>query len=161
MPARDSMGRFVKGGFQIRQTMDTVTPDLERKIAALSGGARIMKAIGTQIVGLTKRAFRDESLRQIPWPPKKKDGSPSNLIRKGALLSSIRITGLTQNTVTVGTDRPYGAVHQLGSSKKTGRGSGIPPRPYFPFKPDGTLADVAREPVQAIVQKATDDALGM
>ena len=54
------------------------------------------------------------------------------LRKSGTLWKSIRVTDTTNSSVTVGSDRVYAAVHQLGSRKSTGRGGGIPARPFFP-----------------------------
>lgn len=39
---------------------------------------------------------------------------------------------LASNGVAVGTNVPYAGVHQHGSKKKTGKGGGIPARPFLP-----------------------------
>lgn len=88
----------------------------------------VLMAAGQQLVSLTKRSFTDAALRPQSWPQRKKPPeskiSPSGkvtvtgnhaLLQKSTMLrKSIRITGLTGNTVSVGSDRPYAAVHQLG-----------------------------------------------
>jgi len=163
-------------GLSIKVTKNDLTPDLNRKLRAVSNPAPIWKAVGTQLVSLTKRAFRDSTLRQTAWPAKS-DGSASNLIYKGVLLSSIRITAVDTRGVTIGSDRPYAAIHQLGGvirpkKKKClvftiggktifARQVTIPARPFFPFTPDGQLASVAREPVREIVDLAARKALGI
>jgi len=134
----------------LKITKDQITPDLRKKLAGIRDRRPVLEAMGIELVSLTKRAFNDAALRAAPWPPKK-DGSPATLKRKGTLWQSIRITSVTPDAVTVGSDRPYAAVHQLGSSKSKGRGSGIPARPFFPVL-GGVLARGAMDRVVAVAQ---------
>src|SRR5688500_16108179 len=99
---------------QIRLVRDEVTRDLASKLDAARNLEQILRAVATQLVSLTKRAFREPSLRQHPWPAKKGGEGSSNLIKKGMLVSSIRITSATRDEVTIGTERKYEAIHQLG-----------------------------------------------
>jgi phage gpG-like protein len=161
------------GGFSISITKD----DLSASVLGMANLTRnptpILRAIGTELISLTKRSFRDSSLRSIAWPAKS-DGSTATLIRKGLLLSSIRITALSADGVTIGSDRVYAAIHQLGGvivptkakslvftiGGKTifAKKVTIPARPYFPFLPNGQLAPLAAEPVRKIGEAALDAA---
>ncbi len=158
---------------QIRLTSDTITPDLRRKLGRVSNAQPILRAAGTELVSITKRSFRDPSLRPRAWPAKS-TGEQSNLIQKGMLVSSIRITALDAKSVTVGSDRKYAAIHQLGGVIKA-KGKAlvftiggkkifakqvkIPPRPFFPFTPAGELTPGAAKKVGLVIKKATDRAL--
>ncbi len=150
-----------------------MTPDLTKKIKALKDPKPIWLAVGTQLVSLTRRSFRDPSLRPAPWKAKR-DGTPSNLIFKGLLMSSIRITNVTRNGVSIGSDRQYAAIHQLGGVIRA-KGKAlvfkiggrtifakqvtIHARPFFPFQPNGDLASGAVEPVREIIDVACRKAL--
>lgn len=173
-------------GFSIKVKRDDITPDIRKKLKGMKDLGPILRAMGTQLVSLTKRAFRDPSLRQTAWRNKKKydpieqrlvEGGPSNLILKGMLMSSIRITSLSKSNVTIGTDRKYGAIHQLGGvirpkkaaaltftigghTIRTGKVT-MPARPYFPFLPNGSLAPVAVGPVRETLAAASAKALGV
>ena len=107
------------------QIRDTLSPALRRRASAIRDRKPILEAMGLVFVSLTKRAFTTPSLRPLPWPDKR-DGSPATLRRSGALWQSIRITSLTNDSVTVGSDRRYAAVHQFGGKR-------MPPRPFFPI----------------------------
>jgi phage gpG-like protein len=163
-------------GLTLTVKKDDLTPDLRKKIRAVEDPTPIWRAVGTQLVSFTKRAFRDAALRQIAWPAKR-DGTASNLIYKGVLLSSIRITKYDRKGVTIGSDRPYAAIHQLGGvirpkTKKVlsftiggktyfAKEVKIPARPFLPFTPDGRLAEKAVEPVKVIVIVVSSKALGL
>jgi phage gpG-like protein len=155
------------------QIRDTLSPGIERRVRALADTKPILEAMGLELVSITKRAFSDPSLRPSPWPARKNtrlvtdpktgrqrtlnqktDKQTWALLRKsGALMHSIRITQITNNSVTVGSDRPYAAVHQFGSAKKKGRGGGIPARPFFPYTKSGNSAEMtplARQKIEAV-----------
>jgi len=85
------------------------------------------RAIGVGLVGLTKEAFNNASLRPAPWV-NKKDGSPATLkSREASMWRSIRILQVSGAGVDIGSDRPYASIHQLG-----GRSRPMPARPFFP-----------------------------
>src|SRR5436190_11023381 len=141
---------------------DTLTADLLRKARAMDAGPRreAMEAIGLGLVSMAKRAFNtDTSLRPAPWA-NKKDGTPSTLQKSTRLRQSIRVTSVSGDSVSLGSDAKYAAIHQLGGRTKAhlirprfkkallvpGKGifryvkhpgSAIPPRPYLPFDASG------------------------
>lgn len=153
-------------------TKNSISPDIAKKAARARNPERIWQAAGLKVVSLTERAFRDASLRQAAWPSKAFGGGTSNLIRKGTLRASIRIVGVDKSGVTVGSDRKYAAIHQLGGTihAKPGkrlvfrlggkthfaRSVKIPARPYFPFTPNGDIAPQHKGKIERIVVKATD-----
>ncbi len=136
---------------QFTLQQDSISPDLARKISALKDPKPVLEAMGQQLVSHTTRSFNNPSLRIKSWA-NKKDGAPSNLKKEGALAQSIRITQLTGSSVTVGSDRLYAAVHQLGSRKSTGRGGGIPARPFFPITAEGQIAPDAAEKIRRVAR---------
>lgn len=162
--------------FSLRLTRDDVSPDLREKLAAAKSPEPVWRAAATEVVSITKRSFREPSLRIAPWAPKR-DGTPSNLIAKGTLLSSIRVVSVNKDGAEVGTDRIYGAIHQVGgtirtknkpflvfkSGGKTWRVKSVkmPPRPFFPFTPDGQLAAKHQPRLQAIIDAAMRLRLGI
>lgn len=165
----------------IRVLGNTLTPDLQARLRRITGGGRaqLLQQIGLSIVSITKRTFRtDVGLRAAPWA-RKKDGTPSYLQDTMSLRNSIRIVRVDARGVVVGTDRPYGAIHQLGGTtpphiirpirkkalKFGGKfvkrvnhpGSRIPARPYLPFYKDGTLTVRASRNVIGLINRAVVD----
>jgi phage gpG-like protein len=129
---------------------DGITPGLAAAAAKIRDRKPILEAMGLQLVSITKRAFSDDSLRAAAWPARKKP-APHNLLRKsGAMWQSIRIAEITNDHVTAGSDRVYAAIQQLGSAKSSGRGSGVLPRPFFPFAKDGRMTATAEDKVRKI-----------
>lgn len=164
---------MASGGFKIYVTRDTLSASVLQMAALTKDPTPVLRALGTELVSLTKRAFRDSSLRQTAWPAKR-DGSAATLIGKGVLLSSIRITALSSAGVTIGSDRVYAAIHQLGGVIKPVKASSlvftiggktifakkvtIPARPYFPFTAGGELAPLALEPLRRVGEAAVAQA---
>lgn len=157
-------------GFQVRIIRDDFTPWSERITDVLTKTRPILQAIGLEVVSITQQAFVDESLRAAPWAPKR-DGSPATLIQSGVLRQSIRITSMNDTQVTVGTDRIYAAVQQLGGTIRPKPGkralvfqSGgvkvfakkvtIPARPYFPITSAGFMTATAQDRVAKVLRAA-------
>jgi phage gpG-like protein len=174
------------------QIQNSISPALARLIVQVKDRRPVLEAMGTQLVTITKKAFNDASLRAATWPPRKVtgptegakiyknqygtfskrssresgggDGHP--LLKKtGALWQSIRITEITATSVTVGSDRKYAAIHQLGgeitpkAAKALRFFSGgrwwtvkkvtMPARPFFPFL-GGQMTALAAKKVEDI-----------
>jgi phage gpG-like protein len=150
-------------------TRDDVSPAFAKLDVALHRLGPILEAVGLEIVSITQRAFSDASLRVAPWAPKR-DGSAATLIQSGTLRQSIRITNIGDTTVTVGSDRVYAAIQQLGGviEAKAGRKLRftiggvtyfaqrvkIPERPFFPIDKAGNLSSLAQQKVAAVLNKA-------
>jgi phage gpG-like protein len=159
------------------QWRDEISPGLRSKIAAVgsTGRRQILHAMGTELVSITVRAFRDVSLRAASWPAKV-NGAVATLYKSGALKHSIRITEATDSFVSAGSDRPYAAIHQVGgttrphkiTAKRAGAlfwtgaahpvksvnhpGSRIPPRPFLPVTPTGQLTPSAKQKIEFVGQ---------
>lgn len=135
---------------------------------------QLMRAMGLAVVSVAQRSFNEPALRQAAWPAKR-DGTASNLKRRGTLRSSLRITSSTSSTVTVGSDRKYAPIHQFGGvivpkAKKalkfkiggqwvTRKRVVIPARPFFPITPAGQLTPPAVQAVESAITGAINAAL--
>lgn len=137
---------------------NTLTPDLSRLYRNCQDKTGLHAAIGQGLVSLGKRAFNDASVRPAAWAAKK-DGTAARLRDTGTLAKSPRVTAVSAKDVTVGSDRHYAAIHQLGGrtparvirpknkqalktpyglfKKVNHPGSVIPARPYLPFDKNG------------------------
>jgi phage virion morphogenesis protein len=141
---------------------NTLSRGLAARARALSRRRPILDAIGAELVALTKRAFSDPALRPSPWPPRKMTRSPhALLVNTGALRASIRVVQTTNDTVSVGSDLAYAAVHQFGSARRKGRGGGIPARPFFPYDAGGNMTPAARARVSTGAAAALRRLLGL
>jgi phage gpG-like protein len=132
---------------------DLVTP----KLAALASPELIRRATlaaGTVLGSLAQRAFDEPGLRPTPWPQRKSGGSHPLLIKSHTLRQSIHVRPEGSDSVRVGTPVIYGAIHQLGSAKSSGRGSGVPARPFFPVLNDqltGVASDAVNDALTALI----------
>jgi phage gpG-like protein len=128
---------------------NTLARGLAARVNALRDRRSILAAMGAEVVSIARGAFGDPALRPSPWPPRQRAVQPPHpLLRKtGALRDSIRVLQSTGETVNVGSDLPYAAVHQFGSARRKGRGGGIPARPFFPYDAAGNLTPLARRRV--------------
>lgn len=146
------------------QYRDGISPSLAKLAQGIQNKKPILEAMGLQLESLTKRAFNEPGLRPIPWKAKR-DGSPATLRKNQLLVRSIRIAALTNDHVTVATDRIYAAIHQRGGiirpkgAKPLSFVSGgkrffakkvtMPARPFFPFIGDRML-DSAQKKIEAV-----------
>jgi phage virion morphogenesis protein len=132
------------------QFRNGISPELARRAAAVRDKWPILHAMGAELTSITKKNFTESSMRPAPWAPLK----PATLARKkgrggilrltGAMMQSIRITEVTSSTVTVGSDRPQAAIHQLGGRTGKNHAVNMPPRPFFPIL-NGRLTPLAQE----------------
>jgi phage virion morphogenesis protein len=95
------------------------------KIADRAGNMRpIMKAIGDRVVEQTKRRFEKGGPAPdgTPWKPSKTPNPKRirTLTVSGHLRDSIRSQPIGNNAVAIGTNKVYGAIHQLGGGIKQG-----------------------------------------
>jgi len=140
---------------------DEISPELQRIARELSGAGRrrVLQVLGAGLVNLTQQAFKDASLRPLPWPPLKyrkefnaagkRIGIP--LVKTGQLMRGIHISELTEDHVTVQPTVPYAIYHQLGAPK-----AHIPPRPFFPVTENQQFTPLARERLDAIFRASVE-----
>lgn len=130
----------------LRKIKDQISPDLLKKAKAMrpDGRKRLLSAMGQAVKSMGVRAFTQPGLRAAAWSPRKDQKKTHALLQLTTTLrKSIRVTSLTSDRVNVGSDRPYAAVHQLGSKKQN-----IPARPYLPFYKSGKLTKLGATGVE-------------
>jgi len=134
---------------------DTATPAIQRLRAKLTDLSPLNRSIGLGLVAITQRAFDEPNLRPATWPPKK-DGSISTLRKHGILWRSPRVITFDSLGVTIGSDRPYAAIHQLGKPfpwrRGQKKGGDFPARPYFPIL-NGQLTPPAQTEISRILAR--------
>lgn len=120
------------------QIRDGISPDLVRRARAAGDKRPLLQAMGQAVKSLGVQAFTDPAKRAQAWAPRL-DDLPHALLQKSTMLrKSIRVTGLSADTVRIGSDRPYAATHQLGRD-------GIPARPFLPFYKTGQMTPLGRQ----------------
>jgi len=130
---------------------NTLAPDLASKLKAVQNRSPLLSAMGQAVKALGVQAFTDASKRPTDWAPRKvepKDGHA--ILQKSTMLrKSIRITSVTNDTVIIGSDRPYAAAHQFGVPERN-----LPARPYLPFYKDGQLTPEGNRRVTSALKAA-------
>src|SRR5690606_35936507 len=96
---------------------DTLSSELQRMLINLRERSALMNAIGQRGRDQAVESFTDTSKRPTPWPAKT-DGNAATLYKRGTLKQSLRVVAYDNDSVTVGSDRPYASIHQLGGRTK-------------------------------------------
>lgn len=134
---------------------DGISPKLRKMLKGIKPRGPVLKAMGTVVVEMGRQAFSMEDRRPTAWPPRKPrkgDGGHPLLVKSGTLRRGLRVVKTSERNVTIGSDRAYAAVHQLGSRKTSGRGSGIPARPFLPII-NGKLTPRAAAAIEMVIKK--------
>jgi phage gpG-like protein len=117
---------------------DGISPDLLKRAAAVQDKRPLLEAMGQAVKSLGVQAFTDASKRPSYWAPRKDNLPHALLLKTPLLVRTIKVLGVSGSSVTIGSDRPYAATHQLG------RGP-IPARPYLPFYQSGQMTALGRQ----------------
>ncbi len=133
---------------QITTTVkDAISPQLSKAMRVLDDPKPILEAMGLVLLSRATRAFDDPSLRPLRWPDRKDSNTTHPLLKlSGSLWRSLGLTRLTSTGMTLGSDRPYAAVQQLGNKRP-----GIPARPFMPFLGEDLVPE-AREEVEDVAR---------
>lgn len=137
-------------GVKLRIKTDTASPDLKKLVAMGGDMTPLMRAIGTGIVSLSKRAFNDASLRPNTWAPKKSGGT-ATLKDTSTLWRSIVVGVATRRSVTVKSDRTYAAIHQMGGKTRP-----MPRRGFMPFDANGKITGRGDKLVKSVIKAWVD-----
>jgi phage gpG-like protein len=144
----------------------TVQDGISPKVAEMlrrqdaAGKKKVLTVIGITLRDWAVEAFTEPGKRPASWK-NKRDGTASTLQGTSPVLRrSLRVEA-TADSVTIGTDRKYALIHQLGgeieprSAKALRFKSGgkwwtvkkvtMPARPYLPVRSGGTIMPAAAE----------------
>jgi phage gpG-like protein len=148
---------------------DGISPKVDALLRKQSGAGRkaALAVMGMVLRDWAMEAFTDASKRPAAWKAKA-DGTASTLQGKSPVLrGSLRVEA-TAEEVTIGTDRKYALIHQVGGviTAKAGgalrfKGSNgkwvtvkqvtMPARPYLPVMASGAIMPAAGEEAAAAV----------
>jgi phage virion morphogenesis protein len=104
----------------------------------------LLKIVGAYMLGSIDRTFREggsPANSWKPWAPStvkrfgKKAAGRKILIGSGRLKNSITYQ-VQGNTVRIGSNLVYAAIHQMGGRAGRNRAANIPARPYLVFRPE-------------------------
>lgn len=109
---------------------------------------------------IIEESFENETspdgLEWSPIKPRKNDPHPEKILYADGTLQGSLYGRTNKDSLTVGVNATskgyqYPIVHQFGSTKESGRGSGIVARAFMPIKPDGDLYDRTLKELEEII----------
>jgi phage virion morphogenesis protein len=128
--------------------------EVERRLASMQqpDWEKLMTRVGARVerqvrVRITKERSSPDG---TPWPEwsaryaESREGGQDLLQDSGALVDGLGYL-VQGKSVEVGTNTLYAAHHQFGSEKSSGRGSGIPARPYL------GISDANRDELELVI----------
>ncbi|EXI62221.1 hypothetical protein MHD_10245 [Mannheimia granulomatis] len=124
---------------QIRLDTDGAIRSLAQTATNLQQGKKLYGVLGEALRTIHKQRFEKEqaSPEGEKWQPlspkyraRKKRNADKVLIKDGYLKDLLRYQ-TNDKGVVFGSDRKYARLHQFGSNKASGRGSGVPARPWL------------------------------
>lgn len=126
---------------------DGISPDLRQRAQAAADRRPLLAAMGQAVISLGTQAFTDPAKRAAAWAPRA-DTLPHPLLQKSTQLrKSIRQISITNDRVTLGSDRPYALAQQLGTKD-------IPARPFLPFHQGGQMTGLGRQQMERALRAA-------
>lgn len=142
------------------------TAELDRALTRLAASVKdmtpIMRAIGGELEAATERNFDDEGARiAAKWKPSRRalEQKGQTLRDTGRLVASISAGGaghvseVTPQSVFVGTNVEYAAIHQFGGRAGRNRKVEIPDRPFF------GLNQQDEQDIAELIGKMLDDSM--
>jgi phage gpG-like protein len=137
-------------GFQL--THDSISPALSH-LAGSDMENRMVLGAATALAALAQRAFDEPGLRPSAWAPRKASskGDHPLLLLSGTLRQSIHPGQAGGGQCEIRIPPVYAAHQQLGSDKTSGRGSGVPARPFFPAL-NGEITPRGYEDIDAVME---------
>lgn len=160
---------------EIRINSKEIEQALGEVMGKIAHPAQLMESIGTALSSVTAQNFQAQGRPKwlgLQRPGEKRKGGMI-LQDSGRLRDSV-VASHTDNSVTIGTNVVYAAIHQFGGQTKAhtilpkngkalkfnGRfakkvnhpGSKIPARPFLPMTKDGELQPEATIAIESVVQ---------
>lgn len=133
-----------------------------------------MDTIGNMVQNVIEESFENqsdpwgrkwESLKASTIKEKKRRGKSSSILRRDDVLADTWQTHATSDSVEVAGNAKskdkfeYGAVHQWGSKKTSGRGSGIVARAFLPIDAGGEIERGLAEDIEQYLEEKLTKAL--
>jgi phage virion morphogenesis protein len=121
----------------------------------------LMEELGNHLKNVIEESFEAEaSPAGVKWTPikfRKNDPHPEKILYAHGKLQEGTDYKATNKSVVVGVyakanGYQYPIVHQFGSLKKSGRGSGVVARPFMPIKVNGELYEKTQKELEQIVE---------
>lgn len=133
--------------FEIKIDDKGVMNALGRLVQAGHNMTPLMRSISTELLSQTEANFAAEGRpKWLGIKPRKGRAGGKILQDTGQLAASITSSS-DANSATVGSNKVYAAIHQLGGQTGRGHKTRIDPRPFLPVDAQGNLQPETRESV--------------
>lgn len=145
--------------FEIKIESGEAFDELAHVAAGIANAAPLMRAIAAELESQTEANFEAEGrphwlgLKPSTIAQREKQGTwPGKILQRtaGGLAPSIT-TEHDSDSATIGSNKPYAAIQQLGGQAGRGLKATIPARSYLPIDAQGNLQPEAEEAVMGIV----------
>lgn len=149
---------------QLRLNDEKALRSLSQIAQNLQQGRKLHGMLGEALRHIHKQRFEKEQASpegekwqalSPKYKARKKRNADKVLIKDGYLKNLLRYQA-DDNGVVFGSDRKYARLHQFGSNKASGRGSGVPARPWLGVskKNEDYLLAKTEHFIQRIMQSA-------
>jgi phage virion morphogenesis protein len=138
---------------EIQKSLDT----LEKKTSDIKP---LLLELANHLKNTIEESFANETSPDgHSWSPikfRKDDESPDRILYDSGNMQKRLYSRVNKDSFTVGLNATshgyeYAPIHQFGSKKKSGRGSGIVARPFMPIRLDGTLYEKSEKELEEII----------
>lgn len=145
-------------------SIEELKDKLERLSKALANKKPLLRRIANTLQNVTEESFDKQT---SPFGRRWKPNSPKTLARKrgnkvlikSGHLSQSFTQKITGNSVRVGTNKAYAAIHQFGGKAGRGKKVSIPARPFMPIKSNGEIPKDLEDRLQKEVVDFLKDVL--
>lgn len=141
--------------------LESIQNDLKRLEKKAHDTKPLLEELGNHLRNVIEESFEAEaSPTGVKWTPikfRKSDPHPEKILYAHGKLQEGTDYRATNKSVTIGVyakanEYQYPIVHQFGSNKKSGRGSGIVARQFMPIKLNGELYSKTLTELEEIVE---------
>lgn len=133
------------------QKVQKLFSELQQKTGDLTP---VMRSIGNYIKNITELSFEEQkSPFGKKWTPSKSASKEGRLtlVKSGRLSNSITYSA-TKDSVTVGTNIVYAAIHQFGGKAGKNKAINLPARPFLPIHTNAQMPTDVIENIVEIIQ---------
>jgi len=137
---------------------------IKKSLGELSKKTTDVKQLLSELANHLKNAVEESFEKEtspdgIKWSPikfRKSDATPGRILYDSGNMQKRLYSRVDNESLTVGLNATsngyeYPLVHQFGSQKKSGRGSGIVARPFMPIKSNGSLYEKSEKELEEII----------
>lgn len=136
--------------FEIKIDSQAVMATLERLARSTHNASPLMASIATELHSQTEENFAAEGRpKWLGIKPRKGREGGQILQDTGQLVASISASS-DASSATIGSNKVYAAIHQLGGQAGRGRKVTISARPYLPVDAQGKLQPEAEDGILGI-----------